>query len=198
MERLTRPNLNVDQDTDRFLHAAIGGKEIDWKQSRDSTLNVMINGPTSNGFGKDIFRKMARDLYGRLKAYEDTGWTPEMLRKMGENAGHLWDFAQAAENMTVGRLKELAEADKDGRVVVLPCKVGDTVWIVGTVRKLYSAKVRTFFCGHPSAVRGRDPDGHIHMIRTTECDIPMQKFGKTVFLSREEAEKALQEMEGKA
>ena len=99
--------------------------------------------------------------------------------------------------MTVGRLKELAEADKDGRVVVLPCKVGDTVWIVGAVRKLYSAKVRTFFCGHPSAVCGRDPDGHIHMIRTTECDIPMQEFGKTVFLSREEAEKALQEMEGK-
>jgi hypothetical protein len=95
------------------------------------------------------------------------------------------------------RLRELAEADKDGRVVVLPCKVGDTVWIVGAVRKLYSAKVRTFFCGHPSAVRGRDPDGHIHMIRTTECDIPMQEFGKTVFLSREEAEKALQEMEGK-
>ena len=95
------------------------------------------------------------------------------------------------------RLRELAEADKDGRVVVQPCKMGDTVWIVGAVRKLYSAKVRTFFCGHPSAVRGRDPDGHIHMIRTTECDIPMQEFGKTVFLSREEAEKALQKMEGK-
>lgn len=122
MERLTSPNINVDPDTDRFLHAAIGGKKIDWKQSRDSTLNVLINGPTSNGFGKDIFRKMARDLYGRLKAYEDTGWTPEMLRKLGENAWHLWDFAQAAENMTVGRLKEFAEADKDGRVVVLPCK----------------------------------------------------------------------------
>lgn len=71
MERLTRPNLNVDKDTDRFLHAAIGGKEIDWKQCRDSTLNVLINGPTSNGFCKDIFRKMVRDLYGRLKAYED-------------------------------------------------------------------------------------------------------------------------------
>lgn len=73
MERLTSPNINVDPGTDRFLHAAIGGKEIDWKQSRDSTLNVMINGPTSNGFGKDIFRKMARDLYGRLKAYAGEG-----------------------------------------------------------------------------------------------------------------------------
>lgn len=137
------------------------------------------------------------DFVDRLAAYEDTGWTPEMLHKLGENAGHMWDFAQAAGSMTIGRLKELAEADKEGRVVVLPCKVGDTVWIVGAVRKLYSAKVRTFFCGHPSAVRGRDPDGHIHMIRTTECDIPMQEFGKTVFLSREEAEKALQKMEGK-
>lgn len=56
MERLTSPNINVAPGTDRFLHAAIGGKEIDWKQFRDSTLNVLINGPTSNGFGKDIFR----------------------------------------------------------------------------------------------------------------------------------------------
>ena len=102
-----------------------------------------------------------------------------------------------AKGKIPNRLRELAEADKDGRVVVLPCKVGDTVWIVGAVRKLYSAKVRTFFCGHPSAVCGSDQDGHIHMIRTTECDIPMQEFGKTVFLSREEAEKALREMEGK-
>jgi len=100
MERLTSPNINVDPDTDRFLHATIGGKEIDWKQCRDSTLNVLINGPTSNGFGKDIFRKMARDLYGRLKAYED----------IAELCGGF------------DRLRELAEADKDGRVVVLPCK----------------------------------------------------------------------------
>ena len=103
MERLTSPNINVDQGTDRFLHAAIGGKEIDWKQSRDSTINVMINAPTCNGFSKDIFRKMARDLYGRLKAYED----------IAELFGG------------TDRLRELTEADKDGRVVVLPCKVGE-------------------------------------------------------------------------
>ena len=102
MERLTRPNLNVNKDTDRFLHAAIGGKEIDWKRSRDRTLHVLLNGPTSNGFGKDIFRKMTRDLYGRLKAYED----------IAELCGGF------------DRLRELAEADKDGRCVVLPCKVG--------------------------------------------------------------------------
>lgn len=126
MERLTRPNLNVDTDTDRFLHATIGGKEIDWKQCRDSTLNVLINGPTSNGFGKDIFRKMARDLYGRLKAYEDTGLEPEAVEtvKLALAAKHMVDL-ETLNNTPISRLVELAEADKDGRVVVLPCKVGE-------------------------------------------------------------------------
>lgn len=128
MERLTSPNINVDPDTDRFLHAAIGGKEIDWKQFRDSTLNVMINGPTSNGFGKDIFRKMARDLYGRLKAYEDRGCEPEEVLpkdKADEIALKLMRLADLESICSYTRLRELAEADKDGRVVVLPCKVGE-------------------------------------------------------------------------
>jgi len=119
MERLTRSNINVDPGTDRFLHAAIGGKEIDWKQSRDSTLNVLINGPTSNGFGKDIFRKMARDLYGRLKAYEDIGLTPEEI-KDPFTEDTMINLAAQALGVEPSRLRELAEADKDGRVVVLP------------------------------------------------------------------------------
>lgn len=121
MERLTSPNINVDPGTDRFLHATIGGKEIDWKQCQDSTLNVLINGPTSNGFGKDIFRKMARDLYGRLKAIEDTGLEPEAVEtvKLALAAKHMVDL-ETLNNTPISRLVELAEADKDGRVVVLP------------------------------------------------------------------------------
>ena len=69
--------------------------------------------------------KWEEAVWERVAAFEDTGWTPEMLRKLGENAWHLWDFAQAAENMTVGRLKELAEADKAGMNIILPCKPGD-------------------------------------------------------------------------
>ena len=154
MERLTRPNINVDPDTDRFLHAAIGSKEIDWKQSRDSTLNVMINGPTSNGFGKDIFRKMARDLYGRLKAYED----------IAELCGGF------------DRLRELAEADKDGRVIILPCKVYETDGV-----RVYEHTVREVIyetAGGPA--------------------FDKNAIGKSIFLTRAEAERALQEMEEKA
>ena len=124
-----------------------------------------------------------KEVWKRLKAYEDTGWTPEMLHKLGENAWHLWDFAQAAENMTVGLLKELAEADKDGRVVVLPCKVGDTVYRVFTVDGrepvIQATQVKTF--GQAADLIGR-----------------IGKLSKlvSVFRTREEAERAMQEMEG--
>ena len=190
MERLTSPNINVAPDTDRFLHAAIGGKEIDWKQSRDSTLNVMINGPTSNGFGKDIFRKMARDLYGRLKAYEDTGLEPEAVEtvKLALCAKHMVDL-ETLNNTPISRLVELAEADKDGRVVVLPCRQGDELWTYCNhpVKRVYS-----FTVSDVSTLNGRTVLNTLGLGTIRPEDI-----GKTVFLSREEAEKDLQEMEGK-
>lgn len=174
MERLTRPNLNVNQDTDRFLHAAIGGKEIDWKQSRDSTLNVLINGPTSNGFGKDIFRKMSRDLYGRLKAYED----------IAELCGGF------------DRLRELAEADKGGRVVVLPCKVGDTVYMIEHIFDIDNG-VCDEICARKVIGHGGNNLNQLWLIGSggiCNAYIFVSEFGKTVFLTREEAERA---MEGK-
>lgn len=133
----------------------------------------------------------------RLAAYEDTGIEPEAVEtvKLALCAKHMVDL-ETLNNTPISRLVELAEADKDGRVVVLPCKVGDILWITGSIRRLYSAKVRTFFIGKPSGVSRRDNDAGTQMIRTTECDVPMRDFGKTVFLTREEAEKALAKMEG--
>ena len=182
MERLTSPNINVDPDTDRFLHAAIGGKEIDWKQCRDSTLNVLINGPTSNGFGKDIFRKMARDLYGRLKAYEDTGMYPESvealkLSMMGKAISEITEF----NGLPIDRLRELAEADKDGRVVVLPCKVGDTVWF-----KTYKNNARDCIGVQPHEVT-RISASIIVPGEIVDIGIPVDQIGVRVFLSETEA-----------
>lgn len=178
MGRLTRSNINVDPDTDRFLHAVIGGKEIDWKQNRDSTLNVLINGPTSNGFGKDIFRKMVRDLYGRLKAYEDTGLTPEEI-KAPFTEDTMINLAAQALGVEADRLRELAEADKDGRVVVLLCKVGTKVY-----------RIRYTIADYPD-----EPD--LEIADTWFTPEYREDIGKTVFLSREETEKTLAEMEGK-
>lgn len=188
MERLTSPNINVDPGTDRFLHAAIGGKEIDWKQCRDSTLNVLINGPTSNGFSKDIFRKMARDLYGRLKAIEDAGIEPEAVEtvKLALDAKHMVDL-ETLNNTPISRLVELAEADKDGRVVVQPCKVGDILYRVfaGEIFEHRVGSMKYF------AIQGRwDIETYPF------CPCVESSIGKTVFFTSEEAKKALREMEG--
>lgn len=95
-----------------------------------------------------------------------------------------------ALRMKPDRLRELADADKDGRVVVLPCKVGDTVWRI----------VRD---GEPHITRDEVRDMYFADDMTPCVELVggrvtfTEKFGKTVFLSREEAEKALQEMEDK-
>lgn len=62
-------------------------------------------------------------LLWRLAAYEDTGLEPESvealkLSMMGKAISEITEF----DGLPIGRLRELAEADKDGRLAVLPCK----------------------------------------------------------------------------
>ena len=56
----------------------------------------------------------------RLAAYEDTGLTPEEI-KAPFTEETMINLAAQALGVEPSRLRELAEADKDGRVVVLPC-----------------------------------------------------------------------------
>lgn len=95
-----------------------------------------------------------------------------------------------AKGKIPNRLRELAEADKDGRVVVLPCRQGDELWTYCNhpVKRVYS-----FTVSDVSTLNGRTVLNTLGLGTIRPEDI-----GKTVFLSREEAEKALQEMEGKA
>ena len=125
----------------------------------------------------------------RLAAYEDTGLTPEEI-KAPFTEDTMINLAAQALGVEADRLRELAEADKDGRVVVLPCKVGDTVWRI----------VRD---GEPHITRDEVRDMYFADDMTPCVELVggrvtfTEKFGKTVFLSRAEAERALQEMDGK-
>ena len=44
--------------------------------------------------------------------------------------GELEDILEVIGDMPVSRLRELAQADREGRCVVLPCKIFDKVWNV--------------------------------------------------------------------
>ena len=75
----------------------------------------------------------------RLAAYEDTGRTPEEVTALG----NLFDYVLEESKTLTGqlallnRIRNLAEANRDGRLVVPPCKAGDTVYEV-TSRKTIS------------------------------------------------------------
>lgn len=89
-----------------------------------------------------------------------------------------------AKGKIPNRLRELAEADKAGRVVVLPCKVGDVLYAAESapVIPLHVMEVAIYL-----ALEGEDGGDYERI----------SNIGKTVFLTREEAERALQEMEGR-
>jgi hypothetical protein len=129
------------------------------------------------------------EICNRLAAYEDTGLEPEEVLpkdKADEIALKLMRLADLENFCSYTRLRELAEADKDGRLVVLPCKAGDGLWTFCShpVKQVYSFTVTDI-----STLNGRT------MLNTSRCGvIDARDVGKTVFLTREEAEKALEAM----
>lgn len=130
----------------------------------------------------------------RLAAYKDTGLTPEQC----ENAKTIIESAFSDDTSKVERIRELLKADRDGRLVVLPCKVGDTLWVTGRDNvpremKLEAPDIRTVCTDEDNlcmSTCNRKPDGFCaYRLRNDGADI-----GKTVFLTCEKAEKALEAM----
>lgn len=120
-----------------------------------------------------------------LRQYLDTGLTPGEIKSMKDE--HFSGLEMAKLHSALMELKKYQEADKDGRLVVLPCKVGDTVyWVHGAViteckvHRIQQNRNGLYICLKSNVSHGA--------FRT---DL---SFGKTVFLTREEAEKALEAM----
>lgn len=123
----------------------------------------------------------------RLAAYEDTGLEPEEIRYLGD----LREMKrEIIFGVTAERLKELAEADKAGRLVVLPSK---TVWELtmdaGPDCDLkcpvdaYDEALGCDLCSKAKPFAYERP-----------CTQERLKgLGKTVFLTREEAEATMKE-----
>lgn len=93
--------------------------------------------------------------------------------------------------MNVDRLRELAEADKAERVMVLPCKVGQRVFaLLDTDKYISECEVKHIELGNGLGFAGIEPIG----ARGRECGVSLKGFGKTVFLTLEAAERALEEV----
>lgn len=142
----------------------------------------------------------------RLAAYEETGLKPEAvehlkLASMGKAIAEIKEF----EGVPIDRLRKLAQAEKTGQLVVLSCKDWfeivfgeqelfwgiDTDYIETPIREISvdNAERFTWYDGWKTLVlRGNDENG-------LDWEFSPEDIGKTVFLTREAAEAALEEME---
>ena len=130
---------------------------------------------------------MQKQVWERLKSYEDTRLSPKGLKQAAEIEERLNE-----RGSSISRVAELIKADDERRVLVLPCKVGDTVWFTPDGKRVCECEVLSIYPERYDAtiVLG----SKFGLKRTTQRHT--SSFGKTVFLTREEAEKALEARNG--
>ena len=127
------------------------------------------------------------EIANRLAEYEDTGLEPEkivLLKNIVDDA-----FSDKLE--FTEHIRELLRAEKDGRLVVLPCKVGDMVWIKGDKFPAEIEEIRITDDGVYFAYAEYDK-GYEETEAWDNGEFTLSDIGNTVFLTREEAEKALE------
>ena len=126
----------------------------------------------------------------RLAEYEDTRLTPEAFQSYVVFLQDLIGNQKASE--ALDRFRQLVKADKDGRLVVPPCKAGDTVYEVTSRKTISEYRVKAIrvelFCTFI------EWDIVAGFVDKSIFGVPVNEIGKTVFLTHEEAKKALEAM----
>lgn len=123
----------------------------------------------------------------RLAAYEDTGLMPPDVMHMRMDMAIL---TALFDGIDVDRMREIVAAERGGRVVVLPSKtVFELTWDAGPDCDLVC----------PVSIDGHGccnfcDKGELFVYERTCRQEHIEQLGKTVFLTREEAEKALEGM----
>lgn len=133
-------------------------------------------------FTQDEMRVVEKALY-RFRDYEDTGLEPEICANYKQ-----FEDEAISKGVPFSRIVELMEADQASRLVLLPCKVGDTVFFIGygmvEELKVYFVSLNVDESGSNATLFLRRLDG------TTE-QVDNEDFENMVFFNKEKAEEAL-------
>lgn len=137
--------------------------ECDMTQAMDCSQNLM---------------HMAAERLEEYKAVGTANYCKELLRLARKVKAH----------GGIDRLADLDVAEREGKMPVLPCKVGDLVYGVRPYRgHLHVARA-------PVTEMYFTQDMRLHIVVKHVC---RGEFGKEVFLSHEDAERALAERRGR-
>lgn len=191
MDRLTRPGVDAEQTAVRFMDKGVNIQDIS-----DKLLDLILNGPTINGVNKDILRHLVRQLYAELKRYEDTEIDPEELTGQLRSPVYIAACVLNGAAITHERAIEIAKAEVEDRLVVLPCRIDSPVYLIhqeeGQKRKPKSYRVDECDIDHFTI-----GDTMIPMITAVSKDnewhelIDGTQEGHEYFLTKEAAEAAL-------
>ena len=164
---------------DDFMRRMIKEKHLDvkvpedWQEFSCMMAEWLMDDPESETGMMALMYAAAwgfAEIRERLKRYEDTGAMPDVLEELLEGLTRIeklggWDLVD-----------RWVKASSEGRLVELPCKVGDIVYGADAdpVLPLYVVEHAVYL----ESAEGGDFE-------------VLSNFGKTVFLTREEAEAAL-------
>lgn len=125
-----------------------------------------------------------------LHAYKATGLTPEQC----ETAKVIIESVFSDDTSKAERIRELLKADKDGRLVVLPVKPVLTPTISSMLYIIEDGEI--YEDSLYEGIVGMSERGEMNVIYGTIDALSFEQndIGKTVFLTSEEAKKALEAM----
>lgn len=136
----------------------------------------------------DCSCEMFGQIVDRLGTYEDTGLEPEDIKRVF-NEDAILKLAGGVLHVEPNRLRELSQADREGRCVVLPATtVFELTWDAGPGCDMicpacFDGEGLCDICEHGQK-----------FVYERKCTQRLaEAIGKTVFLTREEAEAALKE-----
>ena len=130
------------------------------------------------------------EVIAKLAAYEDTGFEPDEIDFC---LGGAISPQEAMERYEANKKRydewvAWKQAEEQGRLVILPCKVGNTVHFI------FRGKVYSGLILHINLYKGFKTQSITIDVKYSvrgHVLICAEEIGKTVFLSREEAEAAL-------
>lgn len=134
-----------------------------------------------------------RKVWERLKEYEDTERMPEEVQALNRLFDYTLTESRTLQEQLalIERLRELAEADKDGRLVALPCKIGGTVYLLLQDDVKHNPETCGWYIIEDRV--GAIAEGGFYLgDPADDVYVRNEEIGEEVFLTCEEAEKALE------
>lgn len=145
------------------------------------------------------------ELRHKLMRYEDTGLEPcdysamqNALQKAERAQSDLTEMIRIIGNVGLESLQELAKAEQAGLLVMLPCKVDDTVYVINRhLNRVFECTVISISVGRSTDLKNYiktkwvGPNGNESIRKWS-----LRQVGKYVFMTREAAEVALAVKDG--